>query len=434
MELENPVGARCDSCSPRQSDWLVAVAGTLVLLDTFDAPIWAVVGDAHAVAGIPLARLPLLAVAAGALVLLRGERRAALASVRASWLVWPVIALAFASTGWSDQPRKTVFWATGLVATTLFGVGLSRRFSPRAQAVLLAGVTSAIALASAAAAAVFAHNRLGIGGYWSGVYFHKNLLGRVVALGVVASAVTLANRHWQRAGLGALLVCGAVLMATQSVASMLSVGIALAAFACLRAARVYRRATYAIVGGGACATIAIVLLLIGTKSGLQLLARRATFSDRTVIWRLVAAGAAEDPWFGHGYGAFWGGPAGEKTVAELGKPINHAHDGGLDLYAELGIAGLVVLVIPAAVAVASAAEHALQPAPAACLWPATYVVFFLASNVAESALLRHKLYWALFVAVLCHLQLGPGMQSRAEPVPLTALGGTEPVAPSAPAA
>jgi hypothetical protein len=48
-------------------------------------------------------------------------------------------------------------------------------------------------------------------------------------------------------------------------------------------------------------------------------------------------------------------------------------------------------------------RSALRLGPAACLWPATYVVFFVASNVAESALLRHKIYWALLVAVLCHL-------------------------------
>ena len=36
---------------------------------------------------------------------------------------------------------------------------------------------------------------------------------------------------------------------------------------------------------------------------------------------------------------------------------------------------------------------------------AFYVVFFIASNVAETAFLRHKIFWALYVAAACHLAM-----------------------------
>ena len=425
MELEQAVAERtsgpCDGRAPRTRGWVAGVVGVLVLLDTFDAPIWALFGDnATVLAGVPLARLPLLVVGVAAVVLLIGDRRAATASVRSSWPVWPALVLAFASTAWSDQPRKTLIWALALLGSTIFGIALGRRFSPRAQAMLVAGTVSAIALASVVAAALFTGNRLGIGGHFSGLYFHKNLLGRVVALGVAASAVTIASGRWRRAGLGALLVCGGVLVASQSVASILAAALALAAMACVLGARAYRRSAYAILTGGVVACSAAVLVLIGTKPGLRLLARRETFSDRTLIWQLVAARAAEDPWLGHGYGAFWTGPAGDAVVAALGKPINHSHNGAVDLYAELGRLGLIVLIVPMAIGAVAAAHHALRPGPAACLWPVTCVVFFIASNVAESALLRHKLYWALFVSVLCHLVRQ-----------LTADGGAGPVQPVA---
>jgi hypothetical protein len=45
----------------------------------------------------------------------------------------------------------------------------------------------------------------------------------------------------------------------------------------------------------------------------------------------------------------------------------------------------------------------LRANAAACLWPATFLVFFIVSNAAESAFFRHKVYWALYVAVACHL-------------------------------
>jgi O-antigen ligase len=264
-------------------------------------------------------------------------------------------------------------------------------------------VVSGIAALSVIAAMLFTANRIGTGGLWSGLYVHKNLLGRVLALGVAGSGVMMASRYRRRAALGALLICGGVLVVSQSVASILAAVIALAVTVVLAAARAYRSAAPAILVTGAVATTAAVLSLIGTKPGLRLMARSETFSDRTRIWQVVAAGAEEDPWFGHGYGAFWTGPAGERALAVIQLPINHAHNGAIDLYAELGIAGLVVVIVPVAWAALAAVRHALQPKPTACLWPATYIVFFIASNAAESGLLRHKLYWALFVAVLCHL-------------------------------
>src|SRR5206468_4109218 len=119
-------------------------------------------------------------------------------------------------------------------------------------------------------------------------------------------------------------------------------------------------------------------------SGRQLLARSDTFSERTRIWHSVAVRANEHLWFGHGYGAFWTGPAGAKAIAELRLRINHGHNGALDLYAELGIVGLLVVLLPVAWATLAAVRHALRAAGPACVWPATSVVFFVASNLGES--------------------------------------------------
>ena len=419
MHVQNAVaeragrGRRSDTPRPRTSDWLIAIGGALVLADALDAPLWALFGTRDLVLfGAPVARLPLLFVCAGTALLLEGDRHALRSSVRAAWPVWPALALAFASTAWSDRPHTTLLWALALLGTTAFGIALDIRFTARAQAVLVAGVVTGIAALSVGAALLFANNRIGVVGYWNGLYVQKNLLGRVLALGVVASAVTAQNPRWRGVGLGALL-CGGVLAVSRSVASILAAGVALAAMCCLIAARAYRGAAYAILAAGTVTTVATVLLLIGTKPGLQLLARGDTFTDRTRIWRLVTEGTAPVPWLGHGYGAFWTGPAGRKVNTTFAKPINHAHNGAVDLYAELGIVGLVVVLVPVAFAALAAARHALRLGPVACLWPATYVVFFVASNVAESALLRHKLYWALFVAVLCHV-----VRQRGQRLPL----------------
>jgi EamA domain-containing membrane protein RarD len=45
----------------------------------------------------------------------------------------------------------------------------------------------------------------------------------------------------------------------------------------------------------------------------------------------------------------------------------------------------------------------LTAAPVAHLWPFAYLLFLALSNVAESDLLRHKIFWALYVALAVNL-------------------------------
>jgi O-antigen ligase len=222
-----------------------------------------------------------------------------------------------------------------------------------------------------------------------------------------------------------VFVCAAVLLATDSRASALAALAAVAAATLLRAARVWRRHATAILVSGTAVTIVLVAFLVLTNPGLSLMARSPTLSDRTTIWRAVMDCAIEAPWIGHGYGAFWPGPAGQQALAltRLPYPIGQAHNGALELFAELGMSGLVLVLVPLGMFTAAAFRHALEPGGHACIWPATYLVFFLASNAAESALLRHKVYWALYLAVACHLarrrngRLHHGLCAAADPPP-----------------
>jgi O-antigen ligase len=170
----------------------------------------------------------------------------------------------------------------------------------------------------------------------------------------------------------------------------------------LLAARRFSPRAPVILAGGAVVTLLALVVLLTSTAGLALLGRSETFSSRTRIWRAVGASIGEMPWLGHGYGAFWPSPAGIRTLARAKKAINHAHNGFLDLTAELGAAGLVLVLVPLAVVGRAALRHALE-GERLCLWPAAYLVYFIASNAAESGLLRHKLPWALYIAVACHV-------------------------------
>lgn len=84
---------------------------------------------------------------------------------------------------------------------------------------------------------------------------------------------------------------------------------------------------------------------------------------------------------------------------------------------EQRLAAADLVLVPLAGFAFAAVRHALESPIRACLRPATYLVFFVASNAAESAFLRHKIYWAIYVAVACHLARARRVSTRPAPAP-----------------
>ena len=133
-------------------DWWVAFAAVLILADAFDGALYATFGIyAQLLPGVPLHHVLLVPACAAAGWLLAGHLRAAVDHARAAWPVWPAVALAFVSSAWSAAPVTTFCWATVLLAVSAFGIILAIRYSPHAQAVLVADAGMAVALASAGA-------------------------------------------------------------------------------------------------------------------------------------------------------------------------------------------------------------------------------------------------------------------------------------------
>jgi O-antigen ligase len=395
----------CHGGSPRRLDWILAVVAALILSDAFDDTLYLFFGwQARLVRGVPIARIPLIIVAAVTCLLLARDPRGPTAHVRAAWWLWPVVALAFVSALWSERPPATLVWATALFTTSAFGVALAVRFSALAQALLVVAVTTAIALASVVSATIWPQHALR-GDQWHGIYAHRNLLGRTQALGVGAALATILSQRDRVIAAGALCVCAILLLVTESRASVLAAAVTVFATLLLLAARRWRRHATTILLAGSAAALLVSTLLLTTRSGLALLERSESFTDRTRIWRAVAPIAMETPWLGHGYGAFWTSAAGDAAWrrSTVIYRINHAHNGALDVFAELGVVGIALVFVPLGIVAVAALRHALAPRDPACLWPAVYLVFFMASNVGESALLRHKVYWALYVAAACHV-------------------------------
>ncbi len=70
------------------------------------------------------------------------------------------------------------------------------------------------------------------------------------------------------------------------------------------------------------------------------LGRNATLTMRTPLWEELL-NLQTNPWFGVGYDSFWLGERLDRFVGEY--KVNEAHNGYLEIYLELGIAGLFLL-------------------------------------------------------------------------------------------
>jgi exopolysaccharide production protein ExoQ len=357
----------------------------------------------------------ILAVFLITLLILAYDWRSVRVLLSATWPMLLPVLLAACSVLWSVDPDSSQYRVLALTGTTAFGIFLAVRFSLEEQLSLLALVLGIVACGSAVVALLLPGYGVmtgpDYGGAWSGVFHHKNTFGRMMALAtLVFSLLVLGSRELRAIALLGMALCIALVLASLSQASLIVAIACLAAVGALSAMQRLPRAKWPVV------------LLIGTmvvawtgvwamqhrESILTFLGRDLTFTGRTELWVVLLEKARIRPWLGYGYGAFWHGAAGVSGEVQrvfYGWYPIHAHNGFLDLVLELGIVGLLIFLVPLGIyGYRTYAWGVVQRSPV-CLWPVTYLLFFVLSNLAESALVRqNNIYWALYVAVILTVQ------------------------------
>jgi exopolysaccharide production protein ExoQ len=84
--------------------------------------------------------------------------------------------------------------------------------------------------------------------------------------------------------------------------------------------------------------------IFGKTDMVETLGKSSTLSGRTVVWDLVLS-RHTNPWIGTGFESFWLGPRLEFMFHALENlPINEAHNGYLEVYVNLGWAGVCFIV------------------------------------------------------------------------------------------
>jgi exopolysaccharide production protein ExoQ len=265
----------------------------------------------------------------------------------------PFLLLMALSTLWSDYPELTLRRASRELLEALALVMLAACFSnARVMLGVLFRAFLIIGGLDLLSSVIFADSFTDLG--FAGIHGHKNVAGEffVVALPVYLLGTLHKEISGNRLlGLFSLIAGAAMLVATQS---KTSIGAIIFGFAMLLLARyLFRRNPSLRVSlqlllllGLLCAVA--VILNWGPSEMLNSLIGDPTLTGRDQIWLYVTQKFNASPVLGVGYGAVWQvGPEIEAALKRAGLifVFNEAHNGYLDIAAQLGLLGIVGLVI-----------------------------------------------------------------------------------------
>jgi len=152
----------------------------------------------------------------------------------------------------------------------------------------------------------------------------------------------------------------------------------------------------ALLGAGLIALLLNVLDISPVALVAKSVGRNANLTDRTdLIWAVLLPIAWKHPVLGLGYGAFWIAP-----VPDLTLDVNEAHNGYLDVFIELGVVGLVLLLFMF-VEYFQKAKREFQHYFDWAAFRLSFLLIILLYNWTETTLLRSReILWNLLVVFL----------------------------------
>lgn len=149
-------------------------------------------------------------------------------------------------------------------------------------------------------------------------------------------------------------------------------------------------------------SIPLSIALLGAMPGaLEAMGRNSTLTDRTLIWSWVIK-LVPNQWVGAGYGSFWLGDRLDAMISNVTHSWtpNQAHNGYLDVFANLGWIGvglLAMVIIVGYMRVVRAWKHKQQ---ASGLMLAYFLIGVI-SNISEASFFRNLVpVWLFFLLAI----------------------------------
>jgi exopolysaccharide production protein ExoQ len=332
-------------------------------------------------------------------------------AIVASPLLSAFIVLTIVSALWSAVPGVTLRRAVGLLGTASFGAYLACRFSPHE---VLRAIAAALAIATAMSILliVFVPSYgTADGREIAGVFGQKNELGRAMVFTVLATWAVIRDPESDRPIWAIPTLIAALVLLFLSRSAQALVGLAAGALVAIPlltlCARFFRRVNLKLGLSLLIATGILAFFVSAVAEELlEMLGRDATLTDRTLIWDLLIEFARERPWLGRGYGAFWFSDV-SVWFAERWGALDHAHNGYMDLWLELGYVGVIGLLLVLLSASKTAWDaYLMRPTASRRFFPAFILIAALVNCVGRLIPAHNSIYWVIlcYCAVM-HLSL-----------------------------
>ncbi|HTL40630.1 MAG TPA: O-antigen ligase family protein [Pseudolysinimonas sp.] len=331
--------------------------------------------------------------------------------------------LAALSIAWSAYPAAAALGAVALLVTTTFGLflataidlttfvrclgtalrfilGLSLLFELFVSLVIRDRVLPLWVdysdLDKIPAAFYWSRDLLLEGGRIQGIQGNANLLAFAALLAVIVFSVQIAARSASRFWTTGWLLIALLTLALTRSSTVLVAGVAVAVVAAylyaVRRVPLGRR-TPLYIGGAVVALAGVAAAIVFRDGLLALLGKSSDLTNRVGIWDTVLGLASQRPGFGWGWVGYW--PPWVEPFRDLvvikGVHYYQAHNAWIDVYLQLGIAGLIVFGALVVTTLGRSWVRALDLAhgrgKAIGLLPILVMVMLVVHSLAESRLL-----------------------------------------------
>jgi O-antigen ligase len=317
-----------------------------------------------------------------------------------------LVVLAIISVAWSGEPMLSIVGAIHLTINLCFAFYLGAALSAerQKQAVMMLGWI-AIMLSVALALwfpSVGIDHREGLEA-WQGVSVQKNSCA-VIMIYLLSPVLFLARRGGLHR-VGKLLYsagCIFVILMTQSRTGWIAI-LALAGFwvvwkITIAFASKDRAFIILVVAVSGVAIVSLVVLYLPAL--LMAMGKDPTMNGRTTLWSLVIAVAMKHPLLGFGYNAFWDSSQvdAQSIALLLGWTPSHAQNGFLDVWLQLGAAGLALVLWTIVRAFRDAATCMQSQDRDTVGWYLAIVVITIITNLDERSIMyQNFLEWVMYI-------------------------------------
>jgi exopolysaccharide production protein ExoQ len=342
-------------------------------------------------------------------------------------LIFSLPLFALVSAMWTQSLSKTIPFAVFGLVLTYFGVYLQARFDPDRLIELFLFVGWAAALISIATVAIYPAAgiyKVDGTGAWRGMYFHKNHLGMITTIMLFPAFFAKPKSQLERVGLVVYFLLSLVLVAfSQSRTAWLLFVVCMAAVAFLKLyPRIPRGERLLLVFSSAILALTVATVAVTSYREIAIgLGKDPTLTGRTLIWSAAWKAVGKHPIIGYGYKAFWlGTPQSDALNIQMAVGnvnLTNSENGILEMWLELGVVGVSLLVLT----IAQACRNGLRAFSSSSSSPAVgwflMIVFMhLLSFVdGEKLMFPHTIEWLLLVTAY----VGLAREARQVQAPVT---------------